>query len=118
MKKILVVDDSMMMRERIKEIVTKCGEFTITEAGDGEQAIALYKENKPNLVTLDISMPGKNGIEALTEIMQIDTNANIVIISAVAQKQLIIQAISIGAKDFINKPFNEEEATNFIKSHL
>ena len=118
MKKVLITDDSKMMRDRIKIIIEKFGDVALYDAANGDEAVTLYKEHKPYLMTLDISMPEKNGIEVLKEILDFDSKANVVIISAVAQKQMMIQALKIGAKDFIPKPFVEEEATKIIKDYM
>ncbi|AWC32312.1 response regulator [Bacillus cytotoxicus] len=107
--KILVVDDAMFMRTMIKNLLKSNPEFEIIgEAENGVEAIQKYKELQPDIVTLDITMPEMDGLEALKEIIKIDANAKVVICSAMGQQGMVLDAIKGGAKDFIVKPFQAD----------
>ena len=108
MAKILIVDDAAFMRMMLKDILTKGGFEIAGEAADGVEAVAKYNELKPDLVTLDITMPNKDGIQALKEIKAADPNATCVMCSAMGQQSMVIEAIQSGAKDFIVKPFQAD----------
>lgn len=111
--KVLVVDDAAFMRLMLKNILIKDG-LDVVEAQNGVEAVDKYKELKPDLVTLDITMPEKDGIAALREIKQYDNNAKVLMCSAMGQQALIIESIQNGAKDFIVKPFDEQRVLNSI----
>lgn len=117
-KKILVVDDAAFMRMMIKDTLTKNGYTSIVEAGDGEIAIEQYKNEKPNLVIMDITMPNKTGIEALKEIKQFDSAAKIVMCSAMGQESMVVEAIKLGALDFIVKPFKPDRILQTVSKIL
>lgn len=104
-KKVLIVDDAAFMRMLLKDIVTKAGFEVVGEATNGVEAVEKYKELKPDIVTMDITMPEMNGIEAVKKIKEIDPNAKIIMCSAMGQQAMVIEAIQAGAKDFIVKPF-------------
>jgi two-component system chemotaxis response regulator CheY len=116
MKKILVVDDSDFMRMTLKSILTTNGYEVIGEARNGNEAIDKYKELKPDIVTMDITMPEKNGIDATKEILEHDSNANIVILSALTQKRYILESLRLGAKEFLFKPLNPELVISVMKT--
>jgi len=107
-KKILLVDDAAFMRMMIKDTLTKNGYTNICEAADGEQAVEQFKKESPQLIIMDITMPNKTGIEALREIKQIDGAAKIVMCSAMGQESMVVEAIKLGALDFIVKPFKPD----------
>lgn len=107
MRTALIVDDAAVMRMRLKDILEPKYQV-IAEAANGEQAIDLYKSAAPDFVTLDITMPKVNGIEVLEKILDFDLKAKIIIVSAVGQKRMVFNALGIGAKDFIVKPFDPE----------
>lgn len=111
---ILVVDDATFMRLMLKNIIIKDGLNVVGEAKNGVEAVDKYKELKPDLVTLDITMPEKDGIAALKEIRQYDSNAKVLMCSAMGQQALIIESIQNGAKDFIVKPFDEQRVLESI----
>ena len=111
---VLLVDDSRMSRKMLKNLLEEEGYAVIAEAGDGLEAIEAYKTHKPDLVTLDITMPNMDGIEALTELIAIDPDIKAVMITAAGQQNKLIQALKIGAKKFITKPFEKEEVINNI----
>lgn len=116
MKKILIVDDSNFMRGIIKGTLIKGGFEICGEANNGKEAIEKYKELKPDIVTLDITMSEMDGISACEEIIKINPDAKIIMCSAMGQKILIKEAIQAGAKDFIIKPFNEDKILKTIKN--
>ena len=115
MARILIVDDAAFMRMMLKDILTKGGYEIAGEAADGNEAVAKYKEEKPDLVTLDITMPNKDGIQALKEIKALDPNANCLMCSAMGQQSMVIDAIQSGAKDFIVKPFQADRVLEAVK---
>lgn len=117
-KQILIVDDAAFMRMMIKDILSKNGFEVVGEAQDGVEAIEKYKELKPDLVTLDITMPEMDGLVALKEIKQLDGDANIIMCSAMGQQAMVIDAIQAGAKDFIVKPFQAERVVEAIQKAL
>jgi len=108
-KTALIVDDSMLMRKMIADALTEDGWEIIGEAGNGAEAASMYEEHRPTAVTLDIVMPGTNGMEALTRILHFDPEAKVVVISALSQTKMISEAIRKGAQDFIAKPFLPEQ---------
>ncbi len=116
--KILIVDDAAFMRMMIKDTLIKNGYGNIIEAADGEIAVQLYKAEKPDLVLMDITMPNKNGLEALKEIKQFDPSAKIVMCSAMGQESMVVEAIRSGAKDFIVKPFKAERVLKTVQGIL
>ncbi|TNJ64304.1 response regulator [Paenibacillus hemerocallicola] len=116
--KILIVDDAAFMRMMIKEILSKNGYEVVGEAQDGSVAVEKYKELKPDLVTMDITMPEMDGIAALKEIKKFDANAKVIMCSAMGQQAMVIDAIQAGAKDFIVKPFQADRVIEAIKKTL
>ncbi|MBR2076769.1 response regulator [Exiguobacterium sp. TRN 1102] len=112
--KVLVVDDAAFMRMMIKDILTKNGYDVVGEAENGADAVAKYRELTPDLVTLDITMPEMDGLAALKEIRSFDSNAKIIMCSAMGQQAMVIDAIQAGAKDFIVKPFNAERVIEAV----
>ncbi|MHA6251199.1 response regulator [Oceanobacillus sp. CAU 1775] len=118
MAKVLIVDDAKFLRVMLSSILEN-GDFeVVAEAENGEEAIELYKEHRPDIVTMDITMPVMNGIDAIREIKKIDENASIVVCSAVGQKNVVVEAIEAGAKDFIVKPFNEKKVLETLNRIL
>lgn len=115
MATVLIVDDSLFMRKMLRDIVEEEGYEVVAEASDGQEAVDRYKECRPDLVTLDIVMPNKTGIEALQEIMAFDPAAKVVMCSAIGQESLTVAANEAGAKAFILKPFNPELVTSVLK---
>ena len=107
-KRVLIVDDAAFMRMMIKDILSKNGYEVAGEAENGQKAIEMYIELKPDLVTMDITMPEKDGIAAVKEIKQMDSSARIIMCSAMGQQMMVMEAIQAGARDFIVKPFQQE----------
>jgi two-component system chemotaxis response regulator CheY len=103
--KILVVDDAQFMRMMLKNILTSNGYEIAGEAENGVQGIAKFKELKPDLVIMDLIMPEMGGIDAAKEMIKEDPEARILMCSAMGQQALVVEAIQVGAKDFIVKPF-------------
>jgi two-component system chemotaxis response regulator CheY len=112
--RVMVVDDALFMRNMLKDIFVRAGHEVVAEAENGETAIELYRELKPDLVTMDIVMPRKSGIEALQDIMALDASACVVMVSALGQDSLVLEAVESGAKDFIVKPFKEEKVLEIV----
>ncbi|WP_216855656.1 response regulator [Paenibacillus qinlingensis] len=115
MAKILIVDDAAFMRMMLKDILTKGGHEVVGEAENGRVAIQKYQELKPDIVTMDITMPEMEGVEAVKEIRKKDANAKIVMCSAMGQQGMVVQAIQAGAKDFIVKPFQGDRVLDAIR---
>ena len=114
-QRILVVDDAAFMRMMLKDILTKGGYEVCGEAADGIEALSTYNELKPDLVTLDITMPNRDGIAALKDIKAADPSALCVMCSAMGQQSMVIEAIQSGAKDFIVKPFQADRVLESVK---
>ena len=115
---VLVVDDLAFVKLVLKEILEKAGFRVVGQAGDGEEALRLYREKQPDVVLLDITMPKMDGITALREMRSISTHAKIIMCSALGQQRLIVQAIQLGATDFIVKPFRPERVIASVKKAL
>ena len=116
--KILIVDDAAFMRMMIKDILSKNGFEIAGEAADGAQAVQMYQETQPDLVTMDITMPEMDGIMALKEIKKQNPQAKIIMCSAMGQQAMVIDAIQAGAKDFIVKPFQADRVLEAINKAL
>ncbi|WP_099158107.1 response regulator [Virgibacillus ndiopensis] len=115
---ILIVDDAAFMRMMIKDILSKNGFDVVGEAQDGAQAVEKYQELKPDLVTMDITMPEMDGITALKQIKEFNSEAKIIMCSAMGQQAMVIDAIQAGAKDFIVKPFQADRVIEAIQKAL
>lgn len=115
---ILIVDDALFMRRIIRTALLECGFENVQEAKDGEEAVRLFKSLKPRIVLLDITMPGKSGIEVLEEIRAEDPGAVIIMCSAIGQEKTIEKAVRKGASGYIIKPFKKEELAETIKKYL
>jgi two-component system chemotaxis response regulator CheY len=114
--KCLVVDDAAFMRMSLKQILQANGFTDVFEAGNGQEALMMFKKEKPDLVTMDITMPEMDGITAIKEIMAIDPTAKIVVCSAMGQKEIVLEAIQAGAKNFIVKPFDAQKVAEIVKA--
>lgn len=115
MTKVLIVDDAAFMRMMIKDILQKNGFEVVGEASNGIEAVNLYKKEKPDVVTMDITMPDMDGIEAVKEIKAFDSEAKIIMCSAMGQQSMVMDAIKSGAKDFIVKPFQSDRVLEAIR---
>ena len=113
--RVMVVDDALFMRNMLKDIFVRAGYEVVAEAENGETALELYQQSHPDLVTMDIVMPRKSGIEALQEIMACDPEACVVMVSALGQDSLVLEAVEAGAKDFIVKPFKEDKVIGIVR---
>lgn len=109
MARVLVVDDAAFMRMMLTNMLTKGGHEVVGQAENGKQALEMYSSLLPDLVTLDITMPEMDGLEALKLIMEKDPNAKIVMCSAMGQQAMVLDAVKSGAKDFIVKPFEDSK---------
>ena len=113
-KRILLVDDAVFMRMKLKDILEKNGYEVVGEAQNGIEAIEKYKAEKPDLVTMDITMPEMDGVTALKEIKKIDPKAKVIMCSAMGQQSMVMDAIQAGAIDFIVKPFDNDRVIESI----
>lgn len=121
MAKVLVVDDALFMRRMLTDILKKEGIEICGEAENGKEAIEKYQELKPDLVTMDIIMPKIeeiDGIGAVKEIIKLDAQAKIIMVSAMGQHSLVVEAIQAGAKDFVTKPFQPSRVIEAVKRAL
>lgn len=114
MSKILIVDDATFMRTVLKNILVDEG-HDIVEATNGIEAIEAFEKHSPDLITMDITMPEMDGIVALREIMRMDSNAKVCMVSAMGQEQVILESVKSGARDFIVKPFSPEDVLTKIR---
>lgn len=116
--RVLVVDDAAFMRMMLKDILIKNGFIVIGEASNGAEAVLKYQELKPDIVTMDITMPEMDGITAVREIVKTNPHARVVMCSAMGQQAMVLDAIQAGAKDFIVKPFQEEKVIDAMTKVL
>lgn len=113
--RVLIVDDALFMRNMLKDICVRAGFEVVAEGDNGEAALELFRKHRPDLVTMDIVMPKRSGIEALQDIMVEDPQARVVMVSALGQDSLVLEAVEAGARDFIVKPFKEEKVIDVIR---
>lgn len=116
--KILIGDDSALARKQLKDVIAQFGGSTFVEAKNGQEAIDMFKAEKPDAVFLDIVMPVKDGIAAVKEIIEVDPNAVIIIVSSVGTQGQLRNAIEAGAKDFVQKPLNLEQIEKILMNHF
>lgn len=117
-KRILITDDALFMRVTLKNILTKNGYEIAGEASNGRESIEMYRSIQPDLVTMDITMPEMDGISAVKGIRQIDPDAKIIMCSAMGQKNMVMEAVAAGAKDFIIKPFQPEKVLESVQKQI
>lgn len=115
MPRLLIVDDALIMRMKIREVATRAGWTVAAEAASGAEAVQLYKTHRPDLVTMDLVMPEMDGLEALRAIRQLDPAASVVMVSAVNQKEKLRECIAAGAVDFVIKPFQPLDLQAFFE---
>lgn len=118
MARVLIVDDAAFMRMMIKDILEKNGFEVVGEASNGIKAVEMYKKEKPDIVTMDITMPDMDGIEAVKQIKAFDPAAKVIMCSAMGQQTMVMDAIRAGARDFIVKPFQADRVLEAIKKAL
>lgn len=118
MANVLVVDDSTIMRRNLSAILTNAGHKIVAEAPNGELGVREYKKCKPDLVTMDITMPVLDGINAVKQIMAVDPEAQIIMISSLDQKFMVLTALQNGARHYIIKPFSPEKVIKVIDDVL
>lgn len=118
MAKILVVDDAAFMRMMIKDILGKNGYEVVGEAENGAKAVEKYQELRPDLTTMDITMPEMDGITAVKEIRKLDPAAKVIMCSAMGQQAMVIEAIQSGARDFIVKPFQPDRVLEAVRKAI
>lgn len=116
--RILIVDDALLIREMLRDILVEAGFEIAGEARDGIDALARFRELEPDLVTLDIVMPRKSGVEALREMLVVRPDARVVMCSALGQEALVEEALAAGALDFIVKPFSSEAVNSAVRRAL
>ena len=116
--KVLIADDLKFIKLVLRDLVEKAGFRVVGEASNGEEVIELYQDKRPDVVLMDITMPKVDGLTAMKEILKIDPEAKIIMCSALGQQSLIVQALQMGARDFIVKPFREERVVASIKKIL
>jgi two-component system chemotaxis response regulator CheY len=117
MAKVMIVDDAIFMRSMLKKIIQQTEDFeVICEASNGQEAIQLYRETQPDIVTMDITMPVMDGYTAVIEILKLFPEAKIIMCSAVGQQRMVSNAILAGAKDFIVKPFDKKRVIDSLTS--
>lgn len=117
-KKIMLVDDAAFMRMMIKDTLQKNGYSEVIEAGNGEQAVNTYATEKPDLILMDITMPVMDGLEALKKLKEMDKDVKVVMCSAMGQETMVVDALKLGAKDFIVKPFKPDRIMKTVNSIL
>ncbi|MEI6512082.1 MAG: response regulator [bacterium] len=117
-KRILISDDALFMRVTLKNILSQNGYEVAGEAANGREAVELYNKLKPDLVMMDITMPEMDGISALKGIRSADPNANVIMCTAMGQKNLVMEAVQAGAKDYIVKPFQPDRVLGSIRKVL
>lgn len=117
-KTVLIVDDVAFVRKTLAEILTRAHYQVVGEAVDGEQAVQMYRQLRPDLVTMDMVMPKLSGIEAARKIIKADKEAKIIIVSAMGQENLVMEAINVGARDYLVKPFTSTELLKTVERAL
>ena len=118
MPKVLVVDDALFMRTALSNMFVEWGFEVVAQAANGREAVAMYKEHSPDLVTMDLTMPVMSGLDALKLIVQDDPEAKIIMITALGQQRIIVNALESGAQDFITKPFQAENLKKVVYNVL
>jgi two-component system, chemotaxis family, chemotaxis protein CheY len=118
MARVLIVDDAAFMRKMLSDALTGGGHEVVGEAGNGVEAVERFQELRPDLTTLDITMPEKDGIQALKEILSFDPAARVVMCSALGQESKVLESIKAGAKDFVVKPFQADRVLDAVGKAL
>ena len=118
MARVLVVDDAAFMRKMVTDALSNGGHEIVGEAGNGVEALAQYQDLKPDVMTLDITMPEKDGLAALKDIIAVDPGAKVVMCSALGQESKVLKSIKLGAKDFVVKPFQPDRVIAAVEKAL
>jgi two-component system, chemotaxis family, chemotaxis protein CheY len=118
MARVLVVDDAAFMRKMVTDALSGGGHEIVGEAANGAEAVQRFQELRPDVMTLDITMPEKDGLAALKEIIAVDPGAKVVMCSALGQESKVLESIKLGAKDFVVKPFQAERVLSAIEKAL
>jgi two-component system chemotaxis response regulator CheY len=118
MARVLVVDDAAFMRKMLGDVLSKAGHEVIGEGANGNDAVEQFQELRPDIMTLDITMPEKDGLQALREILSVDPTARVVMCSALGQESKVLESIKAGAKDFVVKPFQAERVLEAVGKAL
>ena len=118
MARVLVVDDAAFMRKMVTDALTKGGHEVVGEAGNGAEAVTQFQELRPDAMTLDITMPEKDGLAALKEIIALDPSAKVIMCSALGQESKVLESIKLGAKDFVVKPFQADRVVEAVGKAL
>ncbi len=118
MARFLLCDDSAFMRMMLRRLLERAGHQVIAEAGNGKEAVQQYRKHQPDLVTMDITMPIMDGVEATQMITQQDPQARIIMVTAMGQKEIIMSALRAGATDFIVKPFEPERVIDVVNKQI
>jgi len=117
MKRLLVVDDALLMRKMLRDVAVEAGWEVVGEAKDGVEAVELYSQLRPDLVTMDVVMPRMTGLEALRQIRELDPDAQVVMVTALDQKETLMASFRDGAIDFIVKPFEHNRVISLLNKH-
>jgi two-component system, chemotaxis family, chemotaxis protein CheY len=118
MARVLVVDDAAFMRKMVSDALSGGGHEIVGEAANGSEAVQRFQELRPDVMTLDITMPEKDGLTALREIIAVDPGAKVVMCSALGQESKVLESIKLGAKDFVVKPFQADRVLSAIEKAL
>jgi two-component system chemotaxis response regulator CheY len=118
MARVLVVDDAAFMRKMLSDVLGKAGHDVVGEAANGAEAVAQFQALRPDIMTLDITMPEKDGLAALKEIIAVEPSAKVIMCSALGQESKVLEAIKAGAKDFVVKPFQPPRVLEAIEKAL
>jgi two-component system chemotaxis response regulator CheY len=118
MARVLVVDDAAFMRKMVSDALTGGGHEIVGEAANGAEAVQRFQELRPDIMTLDITMPEKDGLAALKEIIAVDPGAKVVMCSALGQESKVLESIKLGAKDFVVKPFQVDRVLSAVEKAL
>jgi len=117
MATVMIVDDAMFMRKKCAQVLSQNG-YGVVEASSGQEAITAYQQEKPDCVLLDITMPDMDGIQALKELLKVDPSAKVSMCSAMGQQGMVIEALKLGAKDFVVKPFDVTRVIGAVKKMI
>ena len=118
MARIIICDDAMFVRETLIQILENEGHQIVATAGNGKECIENYRLYQPDIVLMDITIPEMEGIEATKNILEFDPKAKVIMVSAMGQREKVVEANSVGAKDFIVKPFQAEKIVKCVKRYL